>query len=96
MQRAYLHGAQGKMLKSSSFTRDGQDYLTCEFVMTDVTDGRLDTTVFDGRVYTIVMIYPTGHAGSGDIDEFFNSFHLVARPPAAEGDRPSVISTSHS
>lgn len=81
LQRAYLHGIQGKQLKSSSFVRDGQEYSTSEFTLTGVLNGRLDMTVVGGRAYLVSMFYPTGHAGSKDIDEFFNSFRVVAPTP---------------
>jgi len=93
LQHAYLHGIHGKLLKHSSFVRDGQEYSTSEFTVTELLNGRLDTAIVAGRAYLVVMIYPTGHAGSKDIDEFFGSFRVAATAPFSEKDPRGVAST---
>jgi hypothetical protein len=57
-------------------SRDGTIFETLYFTTSDY-DGRVDVTTTGSRVYVITMFYPSGHAGSPDIDTFFNSFILL-------------------
>ena len=82
VQQKFLEGLKAKPLKSTTATRGGQEFSTAEFTQSDLCGGRLDVTVAGGKVYLICMIYPTGHVGSKDIEEFFSSFHALPATPA--------------
>ena len=72
--RDFLHGDRKRLLKTSTFTRDGHEYSSVEISGMEQMGGRVDITVVGSRVFLVTMFYPTGHAGSKDIEAFFGSF----------------------
>jgi len=54
---------------------------TLFFTRPDGDVGRADVTTSGHRAFAVIMLYPPGHAGSPDIDTFFNSFKLLPPEP---------------
>ncbi|HLK14208.1 MAG TPA: hypothetical protein VKT78_05335 [Fimbriimonadaceae bacterium] len=76
IKQKLIEGMKAKATKSSTFTRDGLEFNSTEVSISELCAGRIDLGLSGGRLYVVMMIYPTGHAGSKDIDTFFNSFKV--------------------
>ncbi len=71
---------EGKVTKATTtYTRDGIDVATAGFSFPEGGIGRVDVLVQRDMIYGIVMLYPPGHEGAPDINQFFNSFKLLPK-----------------
>jgi hypothetical protein len=70
--------------QAKTIKRGDLEFVTAEFARADGLVGRVEATTAQRRIYVTVMAYPSGHAGSPDIDAFFNSFQLLPPEPKSK------------
>jgi hypothetical protein len=77
------HAASGLNAKPDGppkpVTRNGVVFQFINAYTSDGVAARIEATLEGNRGFAAVMVFPYGHAGSSDIEQFFNSFKLPGR-----------------